>query len=121
MSFYSDLATTVNELLTEFGQSVTVTNLGMAVEDPATGVVSQETSSFTTIGVLLDFDSRSFGDGSVPNQATSKTDKRLLISADQLINAGDTVIVDGSSYMVNVVKTTEPAGVRVVYDLWIQK
>lgn len=121
MSFYSELADTVNELLVEFGQSVTVTNLGMAVEDPATGVVSQESSSFTANGVLLDFDYRSFGEGSVPQQATSKADKRLLIEADQVINAGDSVIVDGSVYIVNVIKVTEPAGIRVVYDLWIQK
>lgn len=121
MSFYSELADTVNELLTEFGQTVTVTNIGMAVENPATGLVSQDTSSFTTTGVLLDFDYRSFGEGSVPNQAVSKSDKRLLISATQLINAGDTISVAGSTYTVNTVKVTEPAGTRVIYDLWIQK
>lgn len=121
MSFYSELADTVNELLAEFGQSVTVTNVGLAVENPSTGVTSQETNSFTTNGVLLDFDYRNFGDGSVPYQATSKSDKRLIVQADQVINAGDIVIVDGSRYTVNVIKTTEPAGIRVVYDMWIQK
>lgn len=121
MSLYSELAETANELLAEFGQSVTVTNYEMGEEDPATGVVSQLSSQFTTVGVLLDYDYRNFGDAPAPYKATSQSDKRLLITATKVINTGDHVFVDSTLYKAYVVKVVNPAGTRVLYDIWIQK
>ena len=121
MSFYSDLATDVNELLTEFGQAVVVTSYEMAVEDTATGVAAQTSTEYTTVGVLLDFDYRNFGEGTESYHAVSSSDKRLLLKAASAINPKDLVLVDNTVYKVNVAKLINPAGTRVLYDLWIQR
>ena len=121
MSFYSELADTANEMLEEFGQPVVVTSFEMGRQDIATGVVEQTSSQFTTTGVLLDYEYRNFGDSTVPYQAVSASDKRLLVKATNVINAGDLLFVDGITYKAHVVKGVNPAGTRVIYDIWMQK
>jgi hypothetical protein len=121
MSFYSELAQTTNEMLAEFGQPVIVTSFEMGQEDTATGVVSQPSISFTTVGVLLDYDYRNFGDSTVPYQAVSSADKRLLLTATTVVNTGDLFQVDGVVYKAHVVKCVNPAATRVLYDIWVQK
>ena len=121
MSFYSELATTANELLAEFGQEVVVTTFGLAQPDPATGIVSQPSESYTTKGVLLDYDYRNFGETANSYQQTSSTDKRLLLNATGMLKQGDTLLVDGEVYRAYVIKTVKPAGTRVLYDIWMQK
>lgn len=121
MSLYSELALTANELLAEFGQPVTITNFEMGVEDPETGIVSQASSQFTTVGVLLDYDYRNFGEGQTPYQATSRNEKRLLTTATKVINSGDLILIDNTVFKAYVVKVVNPAGTRVLYDIWMQK
>jgi hypothetical protein len=120
MSLYSEFADTANSMLAEFGQSVTVTNFEMGVEDSITGVVSQVSSQFTTVGVLLDYDYRNFGEAPATYSTVITIDKRIIITAIKVINSGDLVFVDGTLYKCNVVKLLSPAGVRVLYDIWIQ-
>jgi hypothetical protein len=120
MSFYSELADTANEMLAEFGQDVVVTTFEEAQPDPATGIVSQPSSSYTTKGVLLDYDYRNFGDTQQTYQQVSTSDKRLLLNATGVLKNGDQVLVGGVVYRANVIKTVNPAGTRVLYDVWIQ-
>jgi hypothetical protein len=120
MSFYSELADTANELLAEFGQTVVVTNYEMGVEDPLTGVVSQISTQFSTVGVLLDYDYRNFGETSKTYQAVVTMDKRLVCPATKTINTGDLLLVDGNVYKAYVVKLLNPAGTKVLYDIWMQ-
>lgn len=121
MSFSSEMATTANELLAEFGQLVLVTNFEAAVEDPVTGVVTPVSSQYTTTGVLLDYDYRNFGESTVAYQAVNASDKRLIMSATKTVNTGDTVYVDSTLYKCHVVKCVSPAGTRILYDIWVQK
>ena len=121
MSLYSELAATANELLAEFGQKVVVTNFEMGAEDPSSGVVTQVSSQFTTVGVLLDYDYRNFGDSTNTYQQTSSSDKRVLITGTKVINTGDLIFIDNTLYKAYVVKSVNPAGTRVLYDIWVQK
>lgn len=121
MSFYSNIADTAAELIAEFGQLALVTNLGMSIEDPLTGIANQESNTFTTMGVLLDYDYRNFGDTSQSYKATSQTDKRVILKGVGVVKAGDLISIDGSTYTANVVKTVNPAAIVVMYDVWIQK
>lgn len=121
MSLYSELADTADEMLAEFGQSVVVTNYEMGVEDPATGVVSQTSSQYTTVGVLLDYDYRNFGDGAVSYHATTASDKRVLLSAKKVVNTGDLIYIDNTVYKAYIIKSVNPAGIRVLYDIWVQR
>ena len=121
MSFYSELADTVDELLAEFGQPVTVTSFEMGQENSSTGVVSQPSTTFSATGVLLDYDYRNFGESTVPYQAITAGDKRLLLTASNVVNTGDLFQVDGVVYKAHVVKCINPAATRVLYDIWVQK
>lgn len=120
MSFYSELADTANGMLAEFGQDVVVTTLGIAQPDLSTGIVSQPSSSYTTKGVLLDFDYRNFGLTVNTYEQTSSNDKRLLLNASGVVKPGDLLTVDGVQYKAYVIKTVNPAGTKVLYDIWMQ-
>jgi hypothetical protein len=121
MSLYNELASTTTEMLTEFGQQVIVTNFESGVEDSATGIATQNSSTFTTVGLLLDYDYRNFGDSSDQYLQTSRTDKRILVAATQIINTGDLLFIDNTIYKAYVVKVVNPAGTRVLYDIWAQR
>lgn len=120
MTFYAELAGTVNELLSEFGQPVVITKFAIGHTNPATGLTTQESSVTNGSGVLLDFEYRSFGENIAYNAATLGADKRLLCSASVVINPGDNIEVDKNVYKVLVAKLINPAGTRVLYDLWIK-
>lgn len=121
MSFYDDMNATVAELLTEFGQPVTVIRYSLGVEDNTTGVITIPDPTITTeIGALLDFQYRSFGDSVEPNEFIGMANKRLLMTTNTKIKPGDHVIADGDEYRIVVIKVVNPAGTRVVYDIWIQ-
>ena len=121
MSFYSELAITVDELLTEFGQPLVITNFELGEEDPTTGILSQASSSYTTIGVLQDYDYRNFGDATNLFQTVRRGDKQILASATKLINPGDFLFIDGIQYKAYVVKCVNPGGTRVLYEIWAQR
>ena len=108
-------------MLTEFGQPCTVTNFEIGVEDISNGTVSQLSSTFTTVGVLLDYDYRNFGESTTTYLQTSKSDKRILISATKVINTGDLIYIDNTLFKVYVIKSVNPAGTRVLYDIWVQR
>lgn len=121
MSFSSDMALVATELLTEFGQSVTVTRYGMGVPDASTGVVTPAEETSTETGVLLDFEYRSFGEAMMPTEMVNRNNKRLLLTANTKLKAGDRVEVDGEIYRIVVIKLINPAGTRIMYDLWVQQ
>jgi hypothetical protein len=121
MPNYSNLAATATRLITKFGQSITVTNFAPGAEDVNTGISTQEATTFTTVGVLLDFDYRNFGETSESYHQVSKSDKRILLSASKVINAGDLIFIDNTIYKAYVIKCVNPAAVRIVYDIWAQK
>ena len=113
MSFYSEMAAMANDLLSEFGQSVTLTNYGNGAYDPATGAANTDITIQTGWGAIFDISNRDI-DGTVIQQG----DKQLLlasigISAPQV---NDTVLSSCGYYTIKSVKATSPAGTPVVYD-----
>jgi hypothetical protein len=121
MTFSSNMAATAAKLLKQFGQTVTITRYGLAIEDTTTGVVVPAQDIVTTeIGVLLDFQYRTFGEGIQPNQSINRLNKRLLLTTNTILKAGDTVTVDNTIYKIVIIKVVNPSGTRIVYDLWIQ-
>lgn len=121
MSFSSDMALTAAELLTEFGQAVTVTRFSLGAQDPLTGVVTPTEVTSAETGVLLDFEYRTFGEALRPMEMVNHNNKRLLMTVVTRVKAGDQVEVDGAIYRIVVIKLLNPAGTRIMYDLWIQQ
>jgi hypothetical protein len=121
MSFYSELQVTAREMLTEFGQPVTVTRTEMGVPDLGTGVVPQLTTEFAGIGILFNYIYRSFGDGLEMPSTVTKSTKRLFMTVDKEIHPKDSVQVDGVVYQIVVIKLLNPAGTKILYDLQIEQ
>lgn len=120
-AFYTNLAAVADRLLAKFGQDVLVSNFGLSEPDVDTGVVSQTVTTNTAKGVELDFDYRNFGDSTEAYKSVSSSDKRLLLSATNVVNPQDQLIVDGEIYKAHVIKVVKPAATRVIYDIWMQK
>lgn len=121
MDFYSDMAETATEMIEEFGQEVVVTRYEIGMADLVTGIVPQSSTEFITKGILLDFDYRNFGEGIDLFTSINRSTKRLLVAPDVVMNAEDSILVDGDIYKIRVMKLVKPAGTRVLYDLWIQR
>jgi hypothetical protein len=117
MSFYSGLATTATNLLTKYGQTVTLSRVTGATFDPTTGVDSGgSTTTWTGKGASFNYNSSEI-DGAM----IQESDIRLLLEAVSTTPAiGDQVTVDSVAYHVVSVNETSPGGVVVKYDLQLR-
>jgi hypothetical protein len=121
MSFYSEMALTAVQMLSEFGQPVIITRLELGTPDLNTGVVPQIITTAIGTGVLLDFLYRNFGESLEAPDEITKSTKRLLLTVNVPVHAKDQVMVDGNVYQIIVAKLVNPAGIRILYDLWIEQ
>lgn len=112
MSFYGDLQSTANELLTEFGQAVTINKKVAGAYDPATGKSTVTTTTETTKGALFDYGSKD-----IDGQLILQGDKKLLLSQIGItdIDVNDTVTLGTTTYTVTQVKALNPAGTNVMF------
>ena len=121
MDFYTNLEATAARLLAKFGQDIFVTKNAVGLLDPATGVATVNSVTTTEKGVELDFRYRSFGEGFITKTMVQTSNKRVLCTGGSVIEAGDSVVVNSVSYKVVVVKLVNPAGLTLLYDLWVTK
>jgi len=112
MSFYVDMAATAKELLTEFGQSVTLTRQTVGAYDPATGAAAVTTSAQTATGALFDYKNSQI-DGTL----IVAGDRRLILSAVGITapQVDDTITANGRTYTIKAVSETNPAGTAVIF------
>lgn len=114
MSLYNDLSAEVMRLLSEFGQSVTITRSTPGAYDHATGLVVLTTSTQSGIGAVFEYKSGvTLFDGNLIQQG----DKKLLLGAVSLTAPiiGDIVIANGISYEIKSIKEINPANSIVMY------
>lgn len=118
MSFYSELATDADALLTEFGQSVTVRRQSAGAYNPDTGASSITTTDVIGHGAVFDRNAKDI-DGAMIQHG----DKQLLLSASGMAkpSTADTVIIGGESWRVIDPQEISPAGIPVLYDINIRK
>lgn len=112
MSFYSDMQQTANSMLSEFGQSVTITRKTSGAYDPAFGSVTITTTTQTGTGAIFDY-----GDRDINGTLVLQGDKKLLLSQIGIddIEVNDTVTLGSNTYTVTNVKTLDPAGTNVMF------
>lgn len=128
MGFYDEMEQTVIELLSEFGQVITVTHISSdftynvltsGTQDPSDSLPENNQEAY---GVILDWDPNSMirgGEAEHEGTLISKTDKRLIIAAKTLtsLNINDTIIANGISYTVKQpLKEINPANHILAYD-----
>lgn len=119
MSFYSELASTALEMLTEFGQDVTRRAVTSGTYDPATGSAQPVSTDTVRKGVILDF-----GTGQTLERGNliQTNDKRLLLDANgSAPQMQDRFLVGGIEYSVISIGEINPAGTPVLFDLHLRK
>jgi len=120
MTFYERLQQTSNRLMSTKGQAVTLTSVTPGTYNPATGGITNTTTTQTGSGAVTEWDARH-----IDGELIKATDKRLLLSPLNSAGAalttpklGDTV-TDAAGVVYIIVaplKTVSPAGTAVLYD-----
>ena len=111
---YNNSKTTVNKLLTKFGQSVVITNKTIGSYDPSTGTNTQTITTQNGIAAIFDR-----GNKEIDGTSILMGDKRMLLSAVDITKPeiNDTVLVGSIVYTIKVpLKEINPAGNAVMYE-----
>ncbi|SFS27630.1 hypothetical protein [Pseudomonas sp. NFACC42-2] len=121
MGFYDEMAVMALEMITEFGQPVTISKTEQGEYDPETGGESPgATVEQTAQGILLDFTGQEFQNNSLIKQG----DKKLKIAAQGLAwvpGLLDKVVAQGRTWsIVPPLKEVNPAGTPILYELQVR-
>ncbi|MBM1191531.1 hypothetical protein [Pseudomonas weihenstephanensis] len=121
MAFYDEMAVMALEMITEFGQSVTISKAETGEYDPETGGDSPgATIEQTAQGILRDFTGLEFQNNSLIKQG----DKKLKIAAQGLEWLPDLlskVSIQGRTWsIVPPLKEINPAGTPILYELQVR-
>lgn len=120
--FYEDIASTVLELMTEFGQRVTVQQQGPKTTNANGVTVPSAPVGMTTVGLLFDYAYRMYGNESIKGELINTADKQLYIAPTPVApKVQDKVLVAGSIWAIVNIKQVNPAGVPVLYELWLKR
>jgi hypothetical protein len=121
MAFYDEMAVMALDMITEFGQSVTIRATTVGEYDPETGSApTDSTKEQTAQGILLDFTGQEFQN----NSLIKRGDKKLKIAAQGLEWIPDLlnkVIIQGRTWsIVPPLKEVNPAGTPILYELQVR-
>ena len=121
MAFYDEMAVMALEMITEFGQPVTIRAITAGEYDPETGTAPPDTTKEQTAqGILLDFTGQEFQNNSLIKQG----DKKLKIAAQGLAwmpGLLDKVVAQGRTWsIVPPLKEVNPAGTPILYELQVR-
>lgn len=116
---YAELASDALDILTEFGQPVTVTIASTdSVYDPATSTNVNATTDYPAVGAIFDL-----SDKEIDGTLVQVGDKRIYVSAIGVpdVSIDDRVTVGAVTYRVVDPNTVAPAGIAVLYNLHVRK
>lgn len=117
MSFYDDMAAVATDLLTKFGQPITLRrNVGASV-DPVTGAVTSGTSDDqATVGVLRIYPAKL-----VDGTRIQAGDRELVIDASVQPLMTDKPVLGGMDWTIVAIETASPAGIPLVYFIQVRR
>ena len=121
MAFYDEMAVMAMDMITEFGQPVTISKTELGEYDPETGGEAPGTTTEQIVqGILLDFTGQEFQNNSLIKQG----DKKLKLAAQGLEWVPDLlnkVIILGRTWsIVPPLKEVNPAGTPILYELQVR-
>lgn len=121
MAFYDEMAVMALEMISEFGQPVTIRNIIKGTYDPSTSKTRPDTVvERTAQGILLDFTGQEFQ----TNSLIKVGDKKLKIAASGLTSPPtllSKVVVQGRIWtIVPPLKEINPAGTPILYELQVR-
>ena len=102
--FYTEMAETALELLTEFGKTVTLVRVTGDTFDPVTGAaVAGSDASVTTTGLI-----KPYNDSLIDGTRILSGDKELVLSNEQVPTQTDKVTIDGENWAIVNIKSIKP-------------
>ena len=121
MAFYDEMATVALDLITEFGQPVTIVDVTPGEYDPDLGGTGPDTVvERNAQGILLDFTGYEFQ----TNSLIQFGDKKLKIAAQGLTSAPSLlskVVAQGRTWsIIPPLKEINPAGTPILYELQVR-
>lgn len=121
MAFYDEMAVMALDMITEFGQPVTISKTEAGEYDPEQGGEAPGATVEQIIqGILLDFTGQEFQNNSLIKQG----DKKLKIAAQGLEWLPDLlskVLIQGRTWsIVPPLKEINPAGTPILYELQVR-
>ncbi|MFL1546996.1 hypothetical protein [Pseudomonas sp. O39] len=120
-TFYDEMAVMALEMISEFGQPVTISKTEPGEYDPETGGETPGANvEQIAQGILLDFTGQEFQNNSLIKQG----DKKLKIAAQGLAwmpGLLDKVVAQGRTWsIVPPLKEVNPAGTPILYELQVR-
>jgi hypothetical protein len=118
--FYDEMADVALELISEFGQPVTLRDTAPGEYDPVTGTttpgsVTEQTGSC----ILQDYSLQESGAANLAGSDIRQNDKKILIAAKGLTapTLSTQIIADGHTWTAVNIKENNPAGTPLVYEI----
>jgi len=112
VGFYDDMQVMGNELITEFGQTVTISRITVGTYNPDTGAATTTPATQTGKGIVEEYSAREIDGTNI-----LRGDKRLMLSAVGISRPqiNDTVSLSSIVHVIKEVAEINPAGTPVVY------
>ena len=120
-AFYDRMAATALRLISKFGQTATIKDVTAGSYDPVTGTGTPDTPIDQPAElILLDYSSQESGAKDAEGTQIKAGDKKILIAAKGLLWAPkltSTITADGADWRIVNVKSSNPAGTPLVYEI----
>lgn len=120
-AFYDRMAATALRLIERFGLTATLSEVTPGEYDPVTGVETGG-ATLTQTGqlILLDYTTQEAGIINAAGSLVQQGDKKIMLAAKGLEwppTMTTTVLADGLTWTIINIKSTNPAGTPLVYEL----
>ena len=120
-AFYDRMAATALRLIERFGLTATLSEVTPGEYDPVTGVETGG-ATLTQTGqlILLDYTVQEAGIINASGSLVQQGDKKIMLAAKGLEwppTMTTTVLADGLTWTIINIKSTNPAGTPLVYEL----
>lgn len=119
--FYSRMAATALRLITRFGQAATLDDVTPGTYDPVTGETTGDTPITQSCQlILLDYSLQESGIKYAEGSQVQNGDKKVLLAAQGLTwvpQLTTTITADGAIWRVANIKSSNPAGTPLVYEI----
>ncbi|MGO3563729.1 hypothetical protein SAMN04490192_3406 [Pseudomonas lundensis] len=120
-AFYDRMAATALRLIERFGLTATLSEVTPGEYDPVTGVETGG-ATLTQTGqlILLEYTSAEAGIINASGSLVQQGDKKIMLAAKGLAwppTLTTTILADGQTWTIVNVKSTNPAGTPLVYEL----
>lgn len=113
MSFYPDLKATASGLLSDKGQSMTLTTRTPGAYDTATATATIAEATETVYGAVFDYAAKDI-DGTL----IKRGDKRVILEASAAVpTSTDTLTIGGVVHNIIEAVPVNPGGVVVIYKV----